>query len=232
MAHRDRHLSGNTARKDVSPKSFDTSTRAAGSDGLSKATPGVRTRKLNPGKTQVRELQPADGSGNEPVLSGDQVGAHIGYGSWLQSYTYQRKQGTQPAADVRHDTGDDAGTEAVNGDTAGDDNISADSSGRTGLASGNFDAHLGTPVDPRQSLPKGYVRPDARLYEAICERLIDNRELLVNDVSVIVADGNVRLEGSVPDRRTRFAIEDIVEDTPGVREVDNCIAVRAGRGVQ
>ncbi|MDM9557684.1 MULTISPECIES: BON domain-containing protein [Bordetella] len=75
--------------------------------------------------------------------------------------------------------------------------------------------------------PKGYVRSDERVREDLCERL-SHSGLDVSDVSVDVSDGVVALEGTVPDRRTKHAIEDCADDCLGVTDIQNRIRVASG----
>lgn len=75
--------------------------------------------------------------------------------------------------------------------------------------------------------PKGYARTDERLHDDICVRLSDEPWLDLGEVEVHVNDGHVTLEGDVPDRFSKHAIEDIAEDVWGVKDVDNRIRVRA-----
>ena len=73
--------------------------------------------------------------------------------------------------------------------------------------------------------PKGYRRSDERLQEDICERLTDDWRIDASDVSVRVADGVVTLEGSVPERRVKHRIEDMIEACNGVTEIRNNLSV-------
>jgi len=75
--------------------------------------------------------------------------------------------------------------------------------------------------------PRGYMRSDERLHDDICERLSDERWIDLGEVDVYVEDGHVRLEGEVPDRFSKFAIEDIADGAWGVKDVDNRIRVRS-----
>ena len=75
--------------------------------------------------------------------------------------------------------------------------------------------------------PRGYVRSDERVRENVCEHL-SHSGLDVRDVEVNVKDGQVTLQGSVPDRRTKHAVEDCVEDCSGVKDVENRVKVSAG----
>jgi hypothetical protein len=55
-------------------------------------------------------------------------------------------------------------------------------------------------------------------------------DLDVSDVSVVVREGTVVLEGTVPERRMKHGIEDIAEQSFGVTDVDNRIRVSRGAG--
>ncbi|MGE5525824.1 MAG: BON domain-containing protein [Rhodospirillaceae bacterium] len=74
-----------------------------------------------------------------------------------------------------------------------------------------------------------YPRRDERIRDDIAERLYRAAHLDPSDVSVEVSGGVVVLEGSVSDRRMKHAMENIVVDTPGVRDVENRIRVTYGR---
>ncbi|APD11285.1 hypothetical protein UC34_25315 [Pandoraea vervacti] len=71
--------------------------------------------------------------------------------------------------------------------------------------------------------PKGYSRTDERIREDVCERLCMAHELEVKDVSVQVRDGRVELQGSVPQRWMKHAIEDVADQCFGVQDVENRI---------
>ncbi len=74
--------------------------------------------------------------------------------------------------------------------------------------------------------PKGYQRSDERLREDICERLMEARYIDSSDVTVEVSAAKVVLEGTVPQRRMKHAIEDLADACPGVQDIDNRIRVR------
>ena len=74
--------------------------------------------------------------------------------------------------------------------------------------------------------PKGYQRSDERLREDISERLMEARHIDSSDVTVEVSGAKVVLEGTVPERRMKHAIEDLVDACPGVQDIDNRIRVR------
>jgi len=73
--------------------------------------------------------------------------------------------------------------------------------------------------------PKGYVRPDERIWEEVNERLEEDGEIDATDVSVQVENGEVTLEGSIDDRRARRLAEDLAESVRGVRDVHNRLRV-------
>jgi hypothetical protein len=74
--------------------------------------------------------------------------------------------------------------------------------------------------------PKGYQRSDERLREDISERLMQARHIDSSDVTVQVAAAKVILEGTVPERRMKHAIEDLVDACPGVQDIENGIRVK------
>jgi BON domain len=74
--------------------------------------------------------------------------------------------------------------------------------------------------------PKGYQRSDERLREDISERLMQARYIDSSDVTVEVSGAKVVLEGTVPERRMKHAIEDLVDACPGVQDIENRIRVK------
>lgn len=79
--------------------------------------------------------------------------------------------------------------------------------------------------------PKGYVRPDTRIHEDICDQLFLAGDIDASDVDVAVSGGSVTLSGSVPERRMKHRIEDICEAAAPNGEIDNRIRViRGGNG--
>jgi BON domain len=73
--------------------------------------------------------------------------------------------------------------------------------------------------------PKGYQRSDERLKEDISERLMEAAHIDSSEVSVDVRGAKVILDGIVPDRRMKHAIEDLVDACPGVQDIDNRVRV-------
>jgi hypothetical protein len=74
--------------------------------------------------------------------------------------------------------------------------------------------------------PKGYERSDDRIREDVSDRLMYRDDIDSSEVSVAVAAGKVTLDGTVPERRMKHAIEDIAESCGGVKDVDNRIRVQ------
>jgi hypothetical protein len=95
-----------------------------------------------------------------------------------------------------------------------------DTYGREASRSGSF----------RGKGPKGYQRSDERLREDICERLTDDIHIDASDITLEVSDGEVTMSGTVPDRRTKRAAEDLVEEISGVKQVHNALRVEWQRG--
>jgi len=69
----------------------------------------------------------------------------------------------------------------------------------------------------------GYQCSDERLREGISARL---REAHYSDVTVEVSGAKVILDGTVPERRMKHAIEDLVDACPGVQDIENRIRVK------
>lgn len=76
--------------------------------------------------------------------------------------------------------------------------------------------------------PKGYERSDERLKEDVCERLMWSDDIDASEVTVEVKSGVVHLDGAVPERRMKHAIEDVVDECPGVKDIENRIKVTYG----
>jgi hypothetical protein len=77
--------------------------------------------------------------------------------------------------------------------------------------------------------PKGYERSDERLREDICERLMWSDDIDASEVSVEVRAGVVMLDGAVPERSMKHAIEDVVDACLGVKDIENRIRVTYGQ---
>jgi hypothetical protein len=80
-------------------------------------------------------------------------------------------------------------------------------------------------VRARGRAPRNFQRSNQRLREDICERLMRDHRIECSDVSVEVRDGTVVLEGTVPERRMKYMIEDTAAEVLGANDVDNRIRV-------
>lgn len=76
--------------------------------------------------------------------------------------------------------------------------------------------------------PKGYTRSDERLREMICELLSDAPHVDASEISVEVKNAEVTLSGSVDTRRTKHAVEDLIEHQTGAAEIHNNLRVQSG----
>jgi osmotically-inducible protein OsmY len=76
-----------------------------------------------------------------------------------------------------------------------------------------YESSLESPIraSHRGKGPKGYARSDARVRELICEALTQHPRIDASDVEINAANGEVSLSGSVIDRWTKFAIEELAE---------------------
>jgi osmotically-inducible protein OsmY len=81
-------------------------------------------------------------------------------------------------------------------------------------------------VEPERGRgPKNYQRSDESINEDVSERLLHSAHLDCSDVTICVRDGNVSVEGTVPERWMKHAIENIAITVRGVVDVDNRIRV-------
>jgi hypothetical protein len=74
--------------------------------------------------------------------------------------------------------------------------------------------------------PKGYTRSDDRIKEDVCERLSDDYLVDASDVTIDVRQGVVTLSGTVDSRQLKHRIEDLVETSSGVKDIENRLTVR------
>ncbi|RWA56870.1 hypothetical protein AU476_02005 [Cupriavidus sp. UYMSc13B] len=92
-----------------------------------------------------------------------------------------------------------------------------------------MDLYRGGPPRTRPVGPRNYQRTDERILEVLCEQLSRSARLDLSDVEVRVEQGVVTLDGSVPDRLQKYRIEDIADETFGVKDLVNHLRVaRAG----
>jgi BON domain-containing protein/SPW repeat-containing protein len=74
--------------------------------------------------------------------------------------------------------------------------------------------------------PRGYQRSDEQLRNSICERMTDDPRLDAREIDIHVQDGEVTLQGTVPDRWAKSVAESLAESVGGVRDVHNQLRVR------
>ena len=85
--------------------------------------------------------------------------------------------------------------------------------------------HEDRAAGPPRRGPKNWKRSDERIRDDLCEQLYHSQHLDAREVSVDVREGLVILEGTVPARHMKYAIEDLAESCPGVTDVDNRLRV-------
>jgi osmotically-inducible protein OsmY len=73
--------------------------------------------------------------------------------------------------------------------------------------------------------PKNYHRSDDRISEEIAGRLARAIRIHSSEIELTVRNGRVRLEGSVPERWMKHAIENVTATVWGVEEIENYIRV-------
>ena len=94
-------------------------------------------------------------------------------------------------------------------------------------------AHFGAPAPSsarRRGLhagkgPKDFRRSDERLREDVAARLCADPDIDASEILLDVKDGEVTLEGSVPDRQTKRDAADCVENVMGVCQVNNRLRI-------
>lgn len=76
--------------------------------------------------------------------------------------------------------------------------------------------------------PKGYKRSDERIYEDVCESLMQHQTIDASNIAVKVSKGMVDLTGKVDSRSAKQLVETITLNVPGVTEVKNGLSVIRG----
>jgi hypothetical protein len=90
----------------------------------------------------------------------------------------------------------------------------------------NFGGQTGTQRGPHRGKgPMNFTRSDERIREQVCELLADDDFVDATNIEVTVKAGEVTLAGTVEDRQTKRAVEDIVERASGVKDVHNQLKV-------
>jgi hypothetical protein len=75
--------------------------------------------------------------------------------------------------------------------------------------------------------PKGYKRSDERIREDVCDQLSQNDDVDPSELEVSVSGGEVTLTGTVPERRMKYMVEQIVDRVSGVNEIHNQLRVKS-----
>ena len=78
--------------------------------------------------------------------------------------------------------------------------------------------------------PRGYQRSDERIREDVCELLTRHGEIDASSMEVDVRQGTVLLRGVADSGRVRRLTEEVVEEVPGVRDVENQLRVNQRTG--
>lgn len=74
--------------------------------------------------------------------------------------------------------------------------------------------------------PRGYHHSDARVLEEICERLMQHGQLDARRIHVQVDNGQVKLEGQVPNRHAKYMAQETAAQVPGVIDIHNHLHVQ------
>jgi len=82
------------------------------------------------------------------------------------------------------------------------------------------------PQSRRSQRAEAVLRSDEGIRSEIAARLRQAADLDTSNVTIDVQACMATLQGSVPDARTRYAVEVLVEACPGVQDIENRIDVR------
>lgn len=77
----------------------------------------------------------------------------------------------------------------------------------------------------RSRAPRAYVRSDERIRDDVYDRLCGETGADATNVTISVSEGDVWIDGSVPDREDKRRIELVAESVLGVRDVRNRLRV-------
>lgn len=78
--------------------------------------------------------------------------------------------------------------------------------------------------------PRGYQRPDNRIYEDVCEMLSRSPNVDASEIEVSVKEGVVILSGLVDSRNTKRTAELEAERVSGVLDVQNLLSISSNSG--
>lgn len=76
--------------------------------------------------------------------------------------------------------------------------------------------------------PKGYKRSDEKIYEEVCEVLMQHRAIDASNIVVKISEGLVNLSGKVNSRFEKKLAEEIIEPLSGVKDIQNELSVMRG----
>lgn len=74
--------------------------------------------------------------------------------------------------------------------------------------------------------PRSYRRSDKRIFDDVCERLSRHGHIDASEIEVKVENGEVTLDGHVPDRVTKRLAEYVSETVAGVHDVHNQLRIQ------
>jgi osmotically-inducible protein OsmY len=190
---------------------------AAGADVPAELPSSSRARELDEGLGYGREDGPESQGGYAGTGYGDDRQGSYGDEDYDASYGPTGMAGPQPidAGDRGADTPSQEPWDAISEES--DDIVAND---ERDVATG--EAAL-QPVKKRSRASAS--RPDDRIRDDI-EDLIFEELVDADDVTVLVVDGAVALEGVVETVEQRDAVESCAEGVAGVREIDNRLEVR------
>lgn len=172
---------------------------------------GAGEPSWRPRREQTWREQGHYGGYDAPSYRPDVQSARLGWTDWTES----TPRGHHTAGDWRHEGWGYEDVETIRGSQPG---------GSPGYP---------RPFETSRSMmgqhigrgPKGYQRSDERIKEDVCERLTQHGEIDASDMDVTVRNGEVTLQGSVPNRWTKRMAEDAVENVSGVKEVHNQLRI-------
>lgn len=75
--------------------------------------------------------------------------------------------------------------------------------------------------------PKGYVRSDDTIKDEAHDLLTEHRDIDASDIEIDMANGELTLTGTVPDRQSKRLAEVVVEHISGVSHVFNRLKIRS-----
>lgn len=96
--------------------------------------------------------------------------------------------------------------------------------GRESQSQGRGMSNIGSSL--RGKGPKGYRRSDERIKEEVSDKLMQHDEIDASEITVMVKDCEVTLQGTVEDRHQKRLAEEIIEELPGVEDVNNQLRVK------